>query len=1170
MAGDETYGYSGDNGFAAQAKLNFPRDVAVDAVGNLYIADEWNLRIRKVDTSGIITTVAGNGIEGYSGDGLAATEAAIGYPIGVSVDRVGNIYILIQEMHCVRRVDTSGIITTIAGNGTDDYSGDGGPAMQAQFSWPSAIAVDAAGNLYIADSFNYRIRKVEKLSFHSADVAVGYIMYPDEGVGHIVDAGLHTETIDLDTGVVLRQFNYDLDKELVSITDHFGNQTTIERDSSGVPTAIVSPDGIVTDLTIDADNHLTSIGYPDGSNLSFEYTPEGLMTAKTEPDGNRFEHVFDLAGRLTDVTDQEGGHWQFSENNYENGNILYRELTAEENTTSYLDHTYSTGRYTSAISDPAGETINYGRSAEGLTVDKTFSCGMGLNFTYALDPQYKYKYIKTMTERTLSGLERMTSNDAIYQDTDSDNIPDLITKTSTVNGKALILEHEVLQSQKTVISPEGRTVTTLYNPANLLIERLRIPDLYETSYGYDARGRLTSLSTGTRTTAFAYNTEGFLASVTDSAGYTTTYGYDPVGRVTAAHRPDGSSLWYTYDGNGNMEILTTPSDVDHIFGYNNVNLNDFYQTPLSGGYRYVYDRDRRLIRTSYPSGAQINNIYDKTRLVQIQTPENTVNYTYLCGTKVGSVTNGIDTITYDYDGTLITGETLSGTINQTLSYNYNNDFVINGFVYAGAMESHTYDNDGLLIGAGRFSISRNLDNGLPASVTGGDMVLNRAFNGYGEVEGEAYRVAGKGSTTWDVIRDYNGRITDKAETVEDVTADYSYTYDSLGRLLTVTKGSTPVEEYQYGDNGARTYEMNSLRGIAGRSFAYSEEDHLLTAGTATYQYNPDGFLTMKTDGDGETLYDYSTRGELLGVTLPDGTNVDYVHDPLGRRIAKKVNGTITEKYLWQGLTKLLAVYDVSDNLKMRFEYADGRMPVAMTRGGSTYYLTYDQVGTLRIVADASGNVVKQINYDSFGNIIADTNPTFEIPFGFAGGLFDNDTGLIRFGFRDYDPDIGRWTAKDPILFAGGNTDLYGYCLNDPVNLVDRHGLIIGSILSKGIGKIVGQTAQEAAISGMIADAAISAVLGFDSNNTIVPQVNNQVVGDVLLGIQAWGAYQTVSLAGLSVASAPASLPVGLAGLAGLEIGLLFNELYERLSGQSLGGDIYDWITPQQRQDSPCK
>jgi len=225
---------------------------------------------------------------------------------------------------------------------------------------------------------------------------------------------------------------------------------------------------------------------------------------------------------------------------------------------------------------------------------------------------------------------------------------------------------------------------------------------------------------------------------------------------------------------------------------------------------------------------------------------------------------------------------------------------------------------------------------------------------------------------------------------------------------------------------------------------YDEEDRLYEAGGTAYRHDEDGFLVSKTQGTQVTTYDYSLRGELLSVTLPDGTLIQYVHDPLGRRIAKKVNGTVTEKYLWQGLTRLLAVYDGDSNLIMRFEYADARMPVAMTKDGVKYYLAYDQIGTLKAVADSSGTVLLKRQYDSFGNILnEETSLPFEVPFGFAGGLYDKDTGLVRFGYRDYDPETGRWTAKDPILFAGGDTDLYGYCLNDPVNWIDPYGLAGG-------------------------------------------------------------------------------------------------------------------------------
>ncbi len=561
-----------------------------------------------------------------------------------------------------------------------------------------------------------------------------------------------------------------------------------------------------------------------------------------------------------------------------------------------------------------------------------------------------------------------------------------------------------------------------------------------TTFEYDTRGRLTSTSASAREITFAYDAQGFLESVTDPEGHTTIYDYDAVGRMTGISPPDGTSLGFTYDNNGNMTVLANPSAINHGFGYNGVNLNSSYQAPISGSYSYIYDKDRRLMQTSFPSGNQINNVYDKTKLTRILTPEGNIDLTYVCGTKVGSITNGTDTITYGYDGKLVTSEALTGTLNESLGYSYNNDFNLNSFTYAGNTHIYTYDDDGLLTGAGRFAISRNAQNGLPESVSGGALNLTRTFNGYGEVEGKNFSISSADLTSWNLTRDNAGRITAKTETVEGVTSNYAYTYDAMGRLLTVTKDSTLVEEYRYSPNGTRTYEMNTLRAIAGRTFDYSAEDHLLTAGDTSYEYNVDGFLTTKTHGTDITTYDYSSRGELLSVTLPGATVIDYVHEPLGRKIAKTVNDVTTEKYLWDGLTRLLAVFDGSDNLIMRFEYADGRMPVAMTKDGSTYYLTYDQVGSLRIVADPSGTAVKRIDYDSFGNVINDTNSSFEIPFGFAGGLHDRNTGLVRFGFRDYDPDIGRWTAKDPIFFAGGDVDLYGYCLNDPVNWVDPLGL----------------------------------------------------------------------------------------------------------------------------------
>jgi len=197
----------------------------------------------------------------------------------------------------------------------------------------------------------------------------------------------------------------------------------------------------------------------------------------------------------------------------------------------------------------------------------------------------------------------------------------------------------------------------------------------------------------------------------------------------------------------------------------------------------------------------------------------------------------------------------------------------------------------------------------------------------------------------------------------------------------------------------------------------------------------------KTTPKGTTTYTYNTYGALTKVILPNNTTIDYILDPLNRRIAKEVNGTITQKYLWKDLTTLLAIYDKDDNLIQRFEYADSRVPIAMVDSNNNrYYLHLDPVGSLRAVTDSNHNIIKEITYDSYGNILIDTNPSFKVPFGFAGGLYDEDTKLTHFGYREYDPFTGKWTAKDPLLFGGGDSNLYGYVLNDPVNLVDPWGL----------------------------------------------------------------------------------------------------------------------------------
>ncbi len=159
VAGSDTFGFGGDGGPATSAILSGPEAVALDSIGNMYVADGGNNRVRIVRTDGVISTVAGNGASGYNGDGQPAVEARLSVR-GIAVDSKGNLYIADEENSRIRKVDADGVISTVAGNGGFGFRGDGGPAAEATLCNPYAVAVDKAGDLFIADFNNYRIRMV--------------------------------------------------------------------------------------------------------------------------------------------------------------------------------------------------------------------------------------------------------------------------------------------------------------------------------------------------------------------------------------------------------------------------------------------------------------------------------------------------------------------------------------------------------------------------------------------------------------------------------------------------------------------------------------------------------------------------------------------------------------------------------------------------------------------------------------------------------------------------------------------------------------------------------------------------------------------------------------------------------------------------------------------------
>jgi sugar lactone lactonase YvrE len=282
VAGNGTGSYSGDGGAATNATMGLPAGVAVDAFGNMFIADSENNRIRKVNTNGIITTVAGNGNQSYSGDGGAAINASLNSPNGVALDGSGNLFIADRSNNHIRKVNTNGIITTVAGNSTGGYSGDGGAAINASLNEPFGMAVDVSGNLFIADSNNERIRKVDTNGIITTVAGNGYTKF-DQGA-YSGDGGAAT--------------NASLNSPLGVAVDVCGNLFIADTDNNRIRE--VNTNGIITTVAGNGGQGYSGDG-GSAANAAFYY-PSGVTV-------DAFDNIFisdEANNRIRKVTNTQG------------------------------------------------------------------------------------------------------------------------------------------------------------------------------------------------------------------------------------------------------------------------------------------------------------------------------------------------------------------------------------------------------------------------------------------------------------------------------------------------------------------------------------------------------------------------------------------------------------------------------------------------------------------------------------------------------------------------------------------------------------------------------------------------------------------------------------------------------------------------------------------------
>ena len=1087
VAGNGTPGYSGDGGPATSAQLNRSIiGVAVDGAGNLFIADHGNYRIRKVSPDGIITTVAGNGVWGYSGDGGPATSTSLHYPHGVAVDGQGNLFIADYGNYRIRKVSSDGIITTVAGNGNGGYSGDEGPATSAQLNMPTAVAVDGQGNLFISDSYTNRVRKVSVPlpGFSGQDIAIP----SEDGIElyHFNAVGKHLRTLDALTGVAKYTFTCDAAGLLISIADKDGNITTIERDGSGDAMAIIAPGGQRTSLDVDANGYLSSIANPASEATQLVYTTDGLLTTLTDPKGNVHRFTYDDLGRLIKDENPAGGYSSLSRTDSDNSYTVTLS-SALGRTNTYLVENLSTGDTRRVDTNPDGTKTTTVIATNG-TRTITSSDSMVTTITEGPDPRFGMQspLISNMKITTPGGKVYSLSEGRAATLADTTNPLTLTTLTDTVsvNGRTYTSAYDAATKTITATTPAGRqAITTLDNQGR--VAQTKLSGLDPVSYTYDTQGRLTAVTQGVRQYSFNYDALNQLNSITDPLSRSVGFTYDLAGRVTQQTLPDSNAIAYAFDANSNVTSLTSPGKPAHGFTYTPTDLLQNYLPPSIGAgstsTTYGYNLDKQIDQTTRPDGQNVAFSYDNGgRLSAVTIPQGSISYSYAATGKISSINapNG-EQISYAYDGSLVTGKTWSGIVSGSVSLGYSNDFLVSSESVNNANTvNFTYDSDNLLIGAGNLTLTRSSQNGLLTGTTLGSVATGYNYNTLGEANQISANAGGSTIFNAQYTRDNLGRIIQKTETVGGVTDTYVYGYNTAGRLATVTKNGIAAGSYAYDANGNRIFYTGPNGALTG---SYDNQDRLITYGANTYTYTANGDLLSKTANGQTTSYSYDALGNLLSVTLPDATSAEYVIDGQNRRIGKKINGVLQQGFLYQDQLRPVAELSGAGTVVSRFVYATkANVPDYMMKGGNTYRIITDHLGSPRMVIDtASGTIVQRMDYDEFGNVIVDTNPGFQ-PFGFAGGLYDQHTKLTRFGARDYDAETGRWTAKDPIRFVGGDTNLYGYVGNNPVNWTDPFGLRQQMYTGAG-GSIVVNSETGAASRGFTQDGDISPRVPVDAS-----------------------------------------------------------------------------------------
>jgi RHS repeat-associated protein len=857
-------------------------------------------------------------------------------------------------------------------------------------------------------------------------------------------------------GTIYRFNNTHTGPMLTEVEDRWGNRLTIARMAYEVHpnvriSRITSPNGRWVEFSYGTDDKVTQLKDNAGRTVTYTYTSDRL-TSVTDVGGGVTEYTYDASQRMATIEDAR--NVVFLTNEYDAAHRVIRQTQADS-TTWQLAYTLDAGGkiIQTDVTNPRGYVRRFTFDAAGRVLTDTQAHGTAIAQTTTYTRDATSHRVDTVTDT----LGRQTT----YAYDAKNNVTGVTRLAGTGDAVTSTFTYEsTFQQLASVTDPLSHTTTFGYDGTGN-VTSITDPLSHATTLTYSAAGQPLTITTPAGTTTLTYE-DGDLATVTDPTSKTTTrfsdvlgrpisltnplgqrtrFTYDALNRLTQTTDPRGGTTQFAYDPNGNLLSLTDARSNATTYAYNSMDRVTTRTDPLIRAETYVYDNNGNLTSVIDRKSQTTSLTYDALDRLTQRTFEGgaTLAYTWDAGNRLTQLVDSVSgTLTRTYDGLdrLLTETTPNGTV------------------------TYTYDAAGrraTMAVPGQATITYAYDTAdrLP-SITQASAVVTLEYDD----ANRRTRLTLPNGVKTEYAYDVASRLTGLTYKLGAATLGaLTYTYDGASQRTKV------------GGTWARTLLPTAVTGAT-----YDAANQQTAFGGATLTYDLNGNLS----GDGTNTYTWNARDQLASIAGP--VPASFVYDPQGRRQRKTINGTVTD-FVYDGLNPVKeAVGATTVNVLTGLgidEY------LTRTRGATTEYFLSEALGSTVALADGSGALATEYSYEPFGTAaVSGTGSGNELQYT---GREGDGTGLHYYRTRYYHPGLQRFISEDPIGFEGGDTNLYAYVANAPLDSTDPSGtsLVPGAIpeycrgsnstaipmtpaLSGRKGKIAQIVAAELAFAGLVA------------------------------------------------------------------------------------------------------